>query len=123
MPLLRESGGALLAALLVVSQGCGQAERQGERTGAPARETRAEAPARPAVAPLPLDAEGRAWVDARLAEMGLRERVAQLVFPWISGKAIGEAPAEADRLARWAGVERVGGVIISTGTPPPSPPS
>ena len=113
MPLFRESGGALLAALLVASQGCGQAER----TGAARRETRAEAPARPAVAPLPLDAEGRAWVDARLAEMGLRERVAQLVFPWISGSSIGEAPAEADRLARWAGVERVGGVIVSTGTP------
>ncbi|HEY0155521.1 MAG TPA: glycoside hydrolase family 3 N-terminal domain-containing protein [Longimicrobium sp.] len=117
MRLFRESGGALLAALVVVSQGCGQAERQGERTGAAARDTRAEAPAKPAVAPLPLDAEGRAWVDARLAEMGLRDKVAQLVFPWISGKSVGEAPAEADRLARWAGVERVGGVIISTGTP------
>ncbi|CAA9369930.1 MAG: GH3, partial [uncultured Gemmatimonadetes bacterium] len=57
---------------------------------------------------------GRAWVDARLGAMGVRERAAQLVFPWISGR---ESAEEAARLAAWAGKEGVGGVIVSTGTP------
>ncbi len=81
------------------------------RPGDPPRAAERRAPA---VQPLPVDAAGQAWVDQQLAGMGVRERVAQLVFPWISGR---EVPEEATRLARWAGQEGVGGVIVSTGTP------
>jgi beta-N-acetylhexosaminidase len=100
-------GAVVLAALCACS---------GDERAEPAREGAPPAAARraPAVEPLPLDAAGRAWVDEQLAAMDVRARVAQLVFPWISGR---EVPDEAARLARWAGEERVGGVIVSTGTP------
>jgi beta-N-acetylhexosaminidase len=114
MSSFRESG--LVLGCLLLAATCGPGDRAPET-----REARAEAAPRaqpePAADPLPLDAAGRAWVDARLGEMGVRERVAQLVFPWISGRSIAEAPAEAARLGTWAGPEGVGGVIISTGTP------
>ena len=107
----------VFAALFAV-QACGPAERVRDARAAATRGEPAPRvePAR-AVAPLPLDAAGRAWVEARLAEMGVRERVAQLVFPWISGKPVAAAPEEAEQLAAWAGREAVGGVIISTGAP------
>ena len=107
-----------LAALLLVA--CGPAERAGDARATATRgepAPRVEPARQAAVEPLPLDAEGRAWVAARLAEMGTRERVAQLVFPWISGKSMAADPQEAAQLATWAGREAVGGVIISTGGP------
>ena len=109
-----------LAALLVPLAACGPAERTRDTRGVPARgepAPRVKAAREASVDPLPLDAAGRTWVEARLREMGTREKVAQLVFPWISGKSMAEAPDEANQLAAWAGREAVGGVIISTGSP------
>ncbi len=68
-------------------------------------------PARPR--PAPVDP----WVDRTLAAMSLRQRVAQLVFPWIAGTAADASAGEAERLVRWTEREEVGGLIVSRGTP------
>ena len=88
-------GAVVLAALCACS---GDERSEPAREGSPP--AAAAARRAPAVEPLPLDAAGRAWVDVQLAAMDVRARVAQLVFPWISGR---EVPDEAARLARWAG--------------------
>jgi beta-N-acetylhexosaminidase len=104
----------LLLATLALGA-CGSEPAPREASGAAPARAEAAAPAHRAPPdPLAVDAEGRAWVDAQLAGMDLRARVAQLVFPWISGR---DVPSEAARLAAWAGREGVGGVIISTGAP------
>jgi beta-N-acetylhexosaminidase len=94
----------------------------------PARRPAPVAPAPPAPPPsaaaaespngaLHVDAAGEAWVERTLAGMTTRQRVAQLVFPWISGRAPGEDAEEAARMLEWVGRGEVGGVIVSIGTP------
>ena len=79
------------------------------------RAAAAEAPAE--VPQRPVDPEAQAWVDSTLARLSLRQRVAQLVMPWISGQSAPTTSAEFQRLIRWAQEDEVGGLIISTGPP------
>ncbi|HYW10058.1 MAG TPA: glycoside hydrolase family 3 N-terminal domain-containing protein, partial [Longimicrobium sp.] len=72
-------------------------------------------PARPSS--LKMDAAGERWVERTLARMTTRQRVAQLVFPWISGKAPAKDSGEARRMVDWVSRGEVGGVIVSIGTP------
>jgi beta-N-acetylhexosaminidase len=74
------------------------------------------APAAPTASPhaaLPSDA--RAWVEQTLAGMSTRQRVAQLVMPWIRGGRIAPGSAEHQRLRRWIERDEVGGLIVSRG--------
>jgi beta-N-acetylhexosaminidase len=64
---------------------------------------------------LPTDA--RTWVEETLASLTLRERVAQLVMPWISGEYVARDSPEFDELRRWVEEDAVGGLIISVGMP------
>jgi beta-N-acetylhexosaminidase len=57
------------------------------------------------------------WVEATLASLTLEERIGQLMFPWISGAYLGDDDPEYDELFRWVEEDRVGGVVISIGTP------
>lgn len=58
-----------------------------------------------------------AWVDSALAALGPRERVAQLVWPWILGDYVPENSAEWTRIARLVTQQKVGGFIVSVGSP------
>ncbi|HEX2206063.1 MAG TPA: glycoside hydrolase family 3 N-terminal domain-containing protein, partial [Longimicrobium sp.] len=75
------------------------------------------APEVPAIPPLRTDSAGQAWVERTLASLTLRQRVAQLVFPWISGRSISAEPAEHQRMLQWVSRDEVGGLIVSTGAP------
>jgi beta-N-acetylhexosaminidase len=90
-----------------------------ERAEAPARADSAApaAPETPAIPPLRTDSAGAAWVEQTLASLTLRQRVAQLVFPWISGRSISADPAEHRRMLEWVSRDEVGGLIVSTGAP------
>jgi beta-N-acetylhexosaminidase len=79
-------------------------------------------PATPATIPGPtlapaLDAAGERWVEQTLAGLSLRERVAQLIMPWVSGEFTAHDSAEFDRLREWVVEDRVGGLILSMGMP------
>ncbi|HLM67060.1 MAG TPA: glycoside hydrolase family 3 N-terminal domain-containing protein, partial [Longimicrobium sp.] len=74
-------------------------------------------PEPPRVPPLQADSTGQAWVEQTLARLTLRQRVAQLVFPWISGQSMAANPSERDRMLAWVSRGEVGGLIVSTGTP------
>ncbi|MEX2572040.1 MAG: glycoside hydrolase family 3 N-terminal domain-containing protein [Gemmatimonadota bacterium] len=55
------------------------------------------------------------WVDSTLARLDLRQRVGQLIVPWINGGEIPEGSAEFRRIRRWIEAEQVGGLIVSRG--------
>lgn len=85
---------------------------------------RAETPAvatRPGHAPPPrwsaLAPVDDAWVERTLRSLSLREKAGQMVLAWISGRYAGEASGDMPAAVRWAERDRVGGYIISTGTP------
>lgn len=80
----------------------------------------------PALRPLPdaapgaettLTADQRRWVDETLARLTLREKVGQLVMPWVSGKFTATDSEEFDELVEWVEKEQVGGLVLSMGTP------
>jgi beta-N-acetylhexosaminidase len=92
----------------------------GDRTRAEAAQkdtTPAAAPEPPRIPPLRTDSAGAAWVEGTLAQLTLRQRVAQLVFPWISGQSMAANPSERERMLAWVSSGEVGGLIVSTGTP------
>lgn len=70
----------------------------------------------PAVAPS-LDAAGRAWVEATLDRLTLRERIGQLVIEWIPGGYVTPTSADFEPLRAWVEDDRIGGVSPSIGTP------
>ena len=80
----------------------------------------ASAPPPSAAAPGPLAEPGageRAWVERTLAGLTLRQKVAQLVIPWMGGEyAAVDSPA-LDSIAKWVEEDGVGGVVISVGLP------
>ena len=113
-PLLLLRPAATFAVLLMACS-------SGDRTRAEAAQDTAAAAAAPEppprVPPLRTDSAGQAWVERTLAGMTLRQRVAQLVFPWISGQSMAANPSERDRMLAWVTRDEVGGLIVSTGTP------
>ena len=71
----------------------------------------------PAATPNATSTRADAWADSVLASMTLRDRVAQLVWPWILGDYVPEGSAEWARLQRLVREEHVGGFIVSVGSP------
>jgi beta-N-acetylhexosaminidase len=61
------------------------------------------------------DPEAAAWIESTLSQLTLRQRVAQLVFPWIRGGSIPRNTAEYRRIRGWLEEEQVGGLIVSRG--------
>lgn len=57
------------------------------------------------------------WADSVLATMPLRDRAAQLVWPWILGDYVPEGSVEWQRIRRLVTEEHVGGFIVSVGGP------
>lgn len=104
-----------LWATLLTLTACSAPDRaENSDTTKATRAARPAAPEVPAIPPLRTDPAGQAWVEQTLAQLTLRQRVAQLVFPWISGRA---DAAEQQRMLQWVSRDQVGGLIISTGTP------
>ncbi len=58
-----------------------------------------------------------AWVDSVMAALPLRDRVAQLVWPWILGDYVPQGSTEWGRLTRLVREYHVGGFIVSVGSP------
>lgn len=67
--------------------------------------------------PRPVERAGRAWVDSVIASLSVRDRVAQLVWPWVLGDYVPEGSAEWGRITRLVTEQHVGGFIISVGSP------
>ena len=60
---------------------------------------------------------GSAWADSIIAAMPVRDRVAQLVWPFVLGDYVPEGSAEWARIRRLVTEQHVGGFIVSVGSP------
>ena len=67
--------------------------------------------------PSPAPAVSTRWVDSVLTTLSLRDRAAQLVWPWILGDYVPEGSAEWKRITRLVREQHVGGFILSVGSP------
>ncbi len=56
-------------------------------------------------------------VDALLRSLTTRQKVAQLVMPWLLGDSLADGDATMRQAIEWVESLEVGGIIISTGTP------
>jgi beta-N-acetylhexosaminidase len=65
----------------------------------------------------PLGADARAWMDATLAGLTLRQKAGQLIMPWVGGDYVATDSHEFDRLLEWVETHGIGGVVISVGMP------
>lgn len=76
-------------------------------------------PAPPRPVPVPVDrSEITAdTVTSLLRTLTVRQKVAQLVMPWLLGNAVPDSDSTMRRAYRWVEELEVGGIIISTGTP------
>lgn len=63
------------------------------------------------------DATPAGWADSVLTAMSLRDRVAQLVWPFVLGTYVPEGSAEWKRLSDLVTEQHVGGFIVSVGGP------
>ena len=79
---------------------------------APAPEPVAPPPATPVTRPPPLT-----WAERTLARMTLREKVGQLMMPFVLGNFAPEGSETHDRIVNVIEQESVGGVIMSVGSP------
>lgn len=56
-------------------------------------------------------------INGTLARLSLREKIGQLLMPWVSGAYVAHDSADFDILRRWVVEDRIGGLIVSVGTP------
>ncbi len=71
--------------------------------------------ARPSATGTALDAE--AWVEATLASLSTRQRVAQLVIQWLPGSYASTSSDEFGEWAAWVAEDEIGGIYLSIGLP------
>jgi beta-N-acetylhexosaminidase len=75
-------------------------------------------PSAPLIDPPPwTSSEPGAWSEATLASMSLRQKVGQMIMPWVMGDFSPEGSQGFDRITRLIDEQEIGGVIISVGTP------
>jgi beta-N-acetylhexosaminidase len=63
------------------------------------------------------DARPGEWTEATLASLSLRQKVGQMIMPWVMGDFSPEGSQGLDRMLRLIERDEIGGVIISVGTP------
>ena len=108
-----------LAALLLLCACSRAPETGGASSAADTVKAAAAEPALPAWwrnAP-DLPAPDAAWVDSTLRALTLRQKVGQMVLAWSSGRFEGTGTAEMRRLLTNVERDRIGGIIISIGSP------
>ena len=59
----------------------------------------------------------RSWTDSVLSTLSLRQKAAQLIWPWILGDYVPDGSAEWARLMQLVLEQQVGGIIVSVGAP------
>lgn len=77
----------------------------------------AAATSEPVPEPVPEPVETRSWAQRTLDGMTLEEKAGQLIMPWVLGDFAPEGSASHERILRFIEEEKVGGVIMSVGTP------
>lgn len=64
-----------------------------------------------------LSRQDSAWIDATIASLTPRERIAQLIMPWVPGEYAAVGSPEYEQVRAWVSDDKVGGLILSIGLP------
>ncbi len=73
--------------------------------------------AMPAPEPVRPPPDARTWAERTFDELTLREKVGQLIMPWVLGDYAPEGSASHERMSAYVFNQGIGGVIMSVGTP------
>ncbi len=73
--------------------------------------------AEPALEPLAPHPRIRSWAERTFLQLTLREKVGQLIMPWVLGDYAPEGSPSHERVAEYVHNQGIGGVIMSVGTP------
>ncbi|HVS61309.1 MAG TPA: glycoside hydrolase family 3 N-terminal domain-containing protein, partial [Gemmatimonadaceae bacterium] len=65
----------------------------------------------------PLTAADQRWVERTLASLTLREKVGQLIMPWVGGDYAAVGSPEFEQVRKWVQDDGVGGLVLSIGLP------
>ncbi len=65
----------------------------------------------------PLSAADQRWIERTLSSLTLRDKVAQLVMPWVGGDYAAVGSPEFEQVRQWVVEEKVGGLVLSIGLP------
>ncbi len=65
----------------------------------------------------PLSAADRRWVENTIASLTLREKIGQLIMPWVGGDYAAVGSPEFEQVRKWVQDDRVGGLVLSIGLP------
>ena len=106
----RRIAAALCATLAVSASACTPAASS-------ARNEIVPAPIGPLSPTTPLTTRQRDWVERTLASLTLRQRVGQMVMPWLLGDYTNNHDSTFAEMRRWITEDGVGGVTMSLGTP------
>jgi hypothetical protein len=92
----------------------------------PATDTAVSAPAivvvpadtlRPEPVPEPVVEDSRPWAERTLDALTLREKVGQMIMPWVIGDFAPVGSSSHNRMVGYVEEEAIGGVIMSVGSP------
>ena len=64
-----------------------------------------------------LTPQDSAWVEATLRSLTPRDRVAQLIMPWVPGEYAAVGSPEYEQVRAWVEDDKVGGLVLSIGLP------
>ncbi len=64
-----------------------------------------------------LSAEDQRWIGNTLASLTLREKVGQLIMPWVGGDYVAVGSPEFEQVRKWVEDDEVGGLVLSIGLP------
>ena len=65
----------------------------------------------------PLSAADERWVERTLASLTLREKVGQLIMPWVGGDYVAVGSPEFEQVRKWVEDDGVGALVLSIGLP------
>jgi beta-N-acetylhexosaminidase len=64
-----------------------------------------------------LSTQDNAWIETTMASLSPRDRVAQLIMPWVSGEYAAVGSPEYEQVRKWVQDDHVGGLVMSIGMP------
>ena len=65
----------------------------------------------------PLATADQRWVEKTLASLTLREKIGQLIMPWVGGDYTALGSPEFEQVRKWVQDDGVGGLVLSIGLP------
>jgi len=65
----------------------------------------------------PLSAADQRWVERTLASLTIREKVGQLIMPWVGGEYAAIGSPEFESVRKWVQDDGVGALVLSIGLP------